>query len=798
MPGRIVYLPVEFRSREFDSKVLLATALVQRGIAAVIGQQWMFAANVERWPAGTVLFKSFNKLHQASMEQARRAGHRVVALEEESLAQVDERAVVALCAEGIFDAADLVLAHGQFEHDVFRRLGGGRGRIEICGNGRIDLLKPRFRPYFQAQADDLRRRHGDFVLVNTNFSILNSAWQSLEEVTAIQVRAGFLRPDDPRSVQTWQDYVEFEKANREAMYAAIAELARRRPAQKIVVRPHPGEDLRRWNGAFAQCRNVTILREGSHVPWTLACRLLLHTSCTTGFEARVAGRTALSLVPRPSWVSDSLLSNRVNAVFADARALVDAAEAALDGRPAASPDLAEAERYVWNCGDSDATTRIADLLAEDLSAAAPASIPGLLNVPLNEHQKAKFTVSLEECIAVFGRIGEVMAMGPPPEVCALGEGLFVVSPAHAAQKVAVAPPRPDRNQLRMAMEQAGKAGEFTRAYEIFKTNFGEAHRHADLCYFAGLALFELGKHALALQYFQHAAMAAGGAVDATIFGYLATCHHRLGDLELARRYAEQAYRQVPMDSGLFEFYRELAERTGKGRPEHWVVLGCSHARYFRYMQLNQLKYFDGAVHLECYEFAGATAYGLGNADSDSGALQATRQLRPRIAKADRVLVQFGEIDCRRAAWKAAAVSGRPIEETIRESAQQLEGYVEKEVLPHNRNVLLLGAKPQIIADEDFYQNSLEDERTVFQPLAERERITLVFNALLRQAAERHGIGYADIDRVLADEQGRRNFFRGAFWDSYSTDTHGNVDYFATLYFERLREFVGLGGKRRKP
>src|SRR5262245_47042447 len=151
------------------------------------------------------------------------------------------------------------------------------------------------------------------------------------------------------------------------MHAAIGELARRRPNQKIIVRPHPGEDLKRWEGTFDRCRNVTIVREGSHVPWTLACRLLLHTSCTTGFEARVAGKTALSLVPRPSWISDSILSNRANAVFADPAAFVDAAEAVLEGREAAAPDLAAAERYVWNCHANDATARIADLLAEGLS-----------------------------------------------------------------------------------------------------------------------------------------------------------------------------------------------------------------------------------------------------------------------------------------------------------------------------------------------------------------------------------------------------------------------------------------------
>jgi hypothetical protein len=384
-----------------------------------------------------------------------------------------------------------------------------------------------------------------------------------------------------------------------------------------------------------------------------------------------------------------------------------------------------------------------------------------------------------------------MRLSPP--VRALGEGLFLVTPVMAGVSTAVpiAPPKPDRNQLRFQMEGAGKAGDFRKVYETFKANFGEAHRHADLCYFAGMALFELGQHGLALQYFQQAALSAGGVADASILGWIARCHYFLGQLDVAGRYAEQAYRQFPTDQGLFELHREVAERAGKARPEHWVVIGCSHARYFRYMQLNQAKFFDGAVHLESYEFAGATAYGLANPGSDSGALAATRQLRPRIARADRVLVQFGEIDCRRAAWKAALDSRRPVEETIRESAAHLENYVAREILPHNRQILLLGAKPQIIGDEDFYRNAAEDERTVFQPLAERERITLAFNALLRQAAERLRIGYADLDHVLAEEKGRQQFFRDAFWDSYTTDTHGNVDYFATLYFKRLQDFVGL-------
>ena len=165
-------------------------------------------------------------------------------------------------------------------------------------------------------------------------------------------------------------------------------------------------------------------------------------------------------------------------------------------------------------------------------------------------------------------------------------------------------------------------------------------------------------------------------------------------------------------------------------------------------------------------------------------------MRQQIAAADRVIINFGEIDCRRAAWKAAETSGRTIDETITNSVSHLRTYVEREILPYNRNVILVGAKPQIIGDNDFYKNSLADERTIFKPLEQREKVTLNFNRQLRDFAGKLKVDYIDLDDELKDEASRQRFFDQAFWDTYTDDTHGNADYFARLYFERLKPFVG--------
>ena len=43
----IAYLPIEYRSREFDGKLALAVALMRRGVTVVIGQQWAITKRLE-------------------------------------------------------------------------------------------------------------------------------------------------------------------------------------------------------------------------------------------------------------------------------------------------------------------------------------------------------------------------------------------------------------------------------------------------------------------------------------------------------------------------------------------------------------------------------------------------------------------------------------------------------------------------------------------------------------------------------------------------------------------------------
>jgi hypothetical protein len=242
-----------------------------------------------------------------------------------------------------------------------------------------------------------------------------------------------VNPDDPVSMAAWHEQIAFEHANKAAIIAAIQELAHRRPRQNIVLRPHPAEALERWNGIFDDCPNVFVVREGAHVPWTLGCRLLMHTSCTTGFEALAAGKMALSLVPRSNFISDSFISNHLNPVFANPIAMIDAAEIYLDtGEMPVKPKLglAETEHYVWNIGEKNGVERIADLLTQDMPPpGGNIPLPPLQPCDRPEQLKNKFSLSQPDCADVFQRLLTATGNAQSINLTQLGDSLFAVTPS---------------------------------------------------------------------------------------------------------------------------------------------------------------------------------------------------------------------------------------------------------------------------------------------------------------------------------------------------------------------------------
>ena len=64
---------------------------------------------------------------------------------------------------------------GKDDARMFREYEGlGRTAVHITGNPRMDLLRREFRTVFETEVNEIKERFGSFVLINTNFSFVNS------------------------------------------------------------------------------------------------------------------------------------------------------------------------------------------------------------------------------------------------------------------------------------------------------------------------------------------------------------------------------------------------------------------------------------------------------------------------------------------------------------------------------------------------------------------------------------------------------------------------------------------------
>ena len=70
---RYAYLTCELKSRDLDSRLLIADHLLDKGVSVVIGQQWSIVENIETAPVGVFVFKTANKIQTVNIEQIGRA-----------------------------------------------------------------------------------------------------------------------------------------------------------------------------------------------------------------------------------------------------------------------------------------------------------------------------------------------------------------------------------------------------------------------------------------------------------------------------------------------------------------------------------------------------------------------------------------------------------------------------------------------------------------------------------------------------------------------------------------------------
>jgi hypothetical protein len=159
------------------------------------------------------------------------------------------------------------------------------------------MLRPELRDYFADEVDALRKQHGDYILINSNFSNVNAFVPGLnlffpEKTPGVEHK--YARGAVGMSREFAEGLHNFKQAIFNDFKQMIPAIEHSFPNQTIIVRPHPTEDMSVYHDIAANCSRVKVINKGNVIPWLLASKALVHNSCTTGIEAFILGVPAIS------------------------------------------------------------------------------------------------------------------------------------------------------------------------------------------------------------------------------------------------------------------------------------------------------------------------------------------------------------------------------------------------------------------------------------------------------------------------------------------------------------------------
>ncbi|MFC4255550.1 hypothetical protein GRI97_08935 [Altererythrobacter xixiisoli] len=373
----LAFLPIVTKARELDARILLAAHLAKSGFQVVVGSQ-SFVDYRARYARNAIVFSPLLVPGVDQRLKAYRArGHRIIAWDEEGLVYPDPAWYFANRVDSKAAAeADALIAWGEVAGEDWQQtLPDGTPRPLPLGNARIELLRAPFRQLHAADGEGLRQRFGRYILVNTNFDMVNHADGpgGLER----RLRATG-RLSTARDEQKFIEWSAFRQMMFDAFLDGLPRLHEALPQFTFVLRPHPSEAVDTYQALADTLPRLSIEpASGSVLPWILGAEAILHNSCTTALEAFMLDVPPIAYAPPTADETDGMASplpNLLSRRCADWEDVIAALES-LPGKPQqnwqSAEQIATARRYIGGFDGPLSSELIADLslqLAEGLPA----------------------------------------------------------------------------------------------------------------------------------------------------------------------------------------------------------------------------------------------------------------------------------------------------------------------------------------------------------------------------------------------------------------------------------------------
>ena len=279
--------PIETSVRELTSKLFLLSKAIDNYGKIIIASKQNCSLIIGKFKNQIYIDKGYHKeISDKIYKKIKKKDALIISLDEENAVfYSDFSGLNYRFPEKVFDIFDLIFLWG---NKVFNFLKKNRNldknikKILISGHTKFELLKPNYDYLYKEKSTFIKKKYGEFILVNTDFGLANNILG--QDIVREKYSSRISRLEGAISYQSKQI----------KLFLEMIEYLSQRVKYNIVIRPHPEESIEIYKYLEKKYKNVVVVFEGDVIPWLIACKRMIHHDCTTSIEYAMIGKVPIS------------------------------------------------------------------------------------------------------------------------------------------------------------------------------------------------------------------------------------------------------------------------------------------------------------------------------------------------------------------------------------------------------------------------------------------------------------------------------------------------------------------------
>lgn len=337
MKRKWIIIRIETKSREFLSKMLITYSLIKEGYGVIITNK--LGLDIKLFPKGIYMVNSLFPSTRKNIEKLKRNGHKIVFMDEEGLVYRNEQKCISRSDRESIKFVDQIYCNGKEQYRIIlNAFPDLADKIFITGNPRMNLLNKSNVNLVSDQVDRIKSKYGSFILIVSTFTLVNhnDGFEDINE--RYQYMKSLLKYSDEHDDE-FDERFEYDKKQFMAM-KKLVHIIHQKIGCKIIVRPHPSENIGGWSKFADSIDNVEVIREGPLLSWIIASKMVIENNCTSAIESMFLHVPCLSYRPYKDDRFDQPLPNLLSRNISSSNEMIDEINKIL-----AHPDSYDFEEY---------------------------------------------------------------------------------------------------------------------------------------------------------------------------------------------------------------------------------------------------------------------------------------------------------------------------------------------------------------------------------------------------------------------------------------------------------------------